>query len=251
MKRTIASGILTAGFVAASLAAGIVLPFNSVATVSATAVVPNVAMLEQAIYRIKALPGYTTYAVMDDYTRAKATPYFREYQYLNELISVLESMISNYNHQTANDLIDIINAADDAVIACGLIFGQSGGAAAATAPASAANSAATSASSNTATPATVPATTPDPAAMAESDFATTAAAPLRASSALTDASTANPASATDANSAASTETAPLTIPTLSAPAGRSRSRTKYSFVTVALEALALLEQNTSIARAQD
>ncbi len=260
MKHAIASGFIAASFIAASLVAasfavGIANPMTNTFAASAVASTPSIATLEQSIYRIKALPGYTTYGNMEPYARAKATPYFREYQYLNELISVLESMINDYSRQNATDLIDIVRAADDAVIACGFILNQGGGAAASNSAAPAESSSATS-STKTSDKSSAAVNAANSSNSTENSPATTsapAAAPLRASSAsasLADAETASAASSSLADSDSKVSEATVALPTSPDFAGRSRSEKPFSFVTLALEALKSLKPSPASKVAQ-
>lgn len=74
-----------------------------------------------ALQSVRDLPGYNTYAQMDNATREQATPLFREYRYLAELVKTGEGLLADPT-ASAEDLNMIVRAANDAVKGCKLIF---------------------------------------------------------------------------------------------------------------------------------
>ena len=89
------------------------------ATITAT---PSAAEITSALDSIKSLPGYSTYAPMNNAEREQATPLFREYRYLAELVKTAEAMVNDYVNQTPEDLAMILQAAKDGYRGCSLIF---------------------------------------------------------------------------------------------------------------------------------
>ncbi len=84
-------------------------------------VVSNRDEVTAALQSVRDLPGYNTYAQMDNATREQATPLFREYRYLAELVKTGEGLLADPT-ASAEDLNMIVRAANDAVKGCKLIF---------------------------------------------------------------------------------------------------------------------------------
>lgn len=113
------------GAIVASLVTGATitnLPTFAATASSEVSAVPSIAEITAALDTIKSLPGYTTYAPMSNADREQATPLFREYRYLAELVKTGEAMVNDYANQPPADLAMILQAARDAYKGCSLIF---------------------------------------------------------------------------------------------------------------------------------
>lgn len=113
------------GIVATSLIAGTAFTSSTFATAESSEVAvakPSVAEITAALDAIKALPGYSTYAPMSNADREQATPLFREYRYLAELVHSGETMIGNYALESDESLSLFLKAVNDAAKGCALIF---------------------------------------------------------------------------------------------------------------------------------
>lgn len=85
---------------------------------------PTRAELRSAITHLENLDNYHTYSLLSADELATTTKFFHEYTYLFKVANLAKDLDANYANASAEDLTDVIKLAEDAVIACRLIFGS-------------------------------------------------------------------------------------------------------------------------------
>lgn len=84
--------------------------------------IPTRTEIQQALTRVESLPNYAKYITLSPDTLSVVTPHSREYQYLFSLVTTGYAMLDQYDTVSPDNLRMIVEAANDAVRACNLIF---------------------------------------------------------------------------------------------------------------------------------
>lgn len=84
---------------------------------------PSRAELRAAISQVENLENYHTYSLLTPSELQTTTKFASEYTYLFNLVAIAKDLDMNYDSANPIEIIDIIAAAKDAVIACRYLFG--------------------------------------------------------------------------------------------------------------------------------
>jgi len=84
---------------------------------------PSRSAITTAIAEVKQIGDYQTLFATSAHPLDSTTEFYQEYNYLLGLVTTAENLLADYDQASAKDLNMIIAAADDAKIACNLLFG--------------------------------------------------------------------------------------------------------------------------------